>query len=294
MVHRQIALELGGWNNVKANADTEFYYRLQALKGANSIREVQPGTPLSLGRGSESLLTQQSSTHLITQYGGARKQYIDFAKAWHKNTTDLSIKSGDHNLGLPFPVPPVLLNNATASTNEVNNAEYHRCLTALDEEWYLLSNKDVDAQGIGIYEHYWQSGEAEDRAPSLFFIPSAYKYCFPQYAQERSPTWHALTNGWEFNRPLTLQGDVRNTSGRHVVLVGHQVTSQIFGAERSLLDMLFALSNAGYKITLILPSAIYTDYIDKCSQLVDTIQFLPLSWFNESRKNKRCTRKLLV
>jgi glycosyltransferase involved in cell wall biosynthesis len=48
--------------------------------------------------------------------------------------------------------------------------------------------------------------------------------------------------------------------------------------------MLFALSNAGYKITLILPSAINTDYIEKCSQLVDTIQFLPLPWFNESRK----------
>lgn len=284
MVHRQIAVELGGWNNVKANADTEFYYRLQALKGANSIREVLPGTPLSLGRVSESSLTQQSSTHLITQYGGARKQYIDFAKAWHKNTTDLSIKNGDHNLGLPFPVPPVLLNNATASTNEVNNAEYHRWLTALDEEWYLLSNKDVDAQGIGIHEHYWQSGEAEDRAPSPFFIPSAYKYWFSQYAQERSPTWHALTSGWEFNRPLTLQGDVKNMSGRHVVLVGHQVTPRIFGAERSLLDMLSALSNAGYKITLILPSAINADYIDKCSQLVDTIQFLPLPWFKESRQ----------
>ncbi|MEC8374617.1 MAG: glycosyltransferase family A protein, partial [Pseudomonadota bacterium] len=57
MVHRQIALELGGWNNVKANADTEFYYRLQALKGENSIREVLPGTPLSLGRVSKSSLT---------------------------------------------------------------------------------------------------------------------------------------------------------------------------------------------------------------------------------------------
>ncbi|ANB21085.1 hypothetical protein A6K25_07180 [Alteromonas stellipolaris] len=284
MVRTKIALYLGGWDVVKANADTEFYYRLQAFKGTESIKEVLPGTPLSLGRVSDSSLTQQSSTHLITQYGGARKQYIDFAKAWHKNTNTLSLKRDSDNAGLPFPVPPVLLNNLVPATCAVNEAEYHRWLKALDEEWYLLSNKDVDAQGIGLHEHYWQSGESEDRAPSPFFIPSAYKYCLPQHTQKKSPTWHALISRWGFTRPIIIQGDAKNTSGRHIVLVGHQVTSQIFGAERSLLDMLYALSNAGYKITLILPSAANKDYIDRCRQLVAIIQFLPLPWFIKSRK----------
>lgn len=284
MVHRQIAIDLGGWDVVKANADTEFYYRLQALTGSESIKEVLPGTPLSLGRVSDSSLTQQSSTHLITQYGGARKQYIDFARAWHRNTNNLSLKRGSQNLGLPFPIPSPLLNNATPDASAVNEAEYHRWLTAFDEEWYLLSNKDVDAQGIGIHEHYWQSGELEDRAPSPFFVPSAYKYKFPQYAEQQSPTWHALKNGWAFTQPVIIEGDVKDALGAHVVVVGHQVTSQIFGAERSLLDMLFALGKAGYKVTLVLPSANNPDYIKRCEKLVANIHFLPLPWFSKSRK----------
>jgi glycosyltransferase involved in cell wall biosynthesis len=283
MVHRQIAVELGGWNVVKANADTEFYYRLQALKGAGSIKEVLPGTPLSLGRVSKSSLTQQTSTHLITQYGGARKQYIDFARAWHKNTNSLSVRSGDHDLGLPFPIPPELLNNVAAKAHEINEAEYHRWLSALDEKWYLLANKDVDAQGIGIHEHYWQSGEAEDRAPSPLFLPSAYRYCYLQHAPKESPTWHALTHEWDFNQPIVLKGKLKNRK-KHIVLVGHQVTHELFGAELSLLDMLSALDEAGYKVTLILPSARNTDYISKCIELTDSIQFIPLPWFRATRE----------
>ncbi|WP_348681480.1 glycosyltransferase [Alteromonas mediterranea] len=293
MVHRQIAIDLGGWDVVKANADTEFYYRLQALTGSESIKEVLPGTPLSLGRLSDSSLTQQSSTHLITQYGGARKQYIDFARAWHRNTNNLSLKRDSNNLGLPFPVPPVLLNNATPDGCAVNEAEYHRWLTAFDEEWYLLSNKDVDAQGIGIHEHYWQSGELEDRAPSPFFVPSAYKYKFPQYAEQQSPMWHALINGWAFTQPVIIEGDIKGALGAHIVVVGHQVTSQIFGAERSLLDMLFALRKADYKVTLVLPSANNPDYIERCEKLVTSIQFLPLPWFSKSRKTSHVLESYL-
>ncbi|MDO6578832.1 glycosyltransferase [Alteromonas stellipolaris] len=284
MVHRKIALDLGGWDVVKANADTEFYYRLQAFKGAKSIKEVLPGTPLSLGRISDSSLTQQSSTHLITQYGGARKQYIDFARAWHKNTSSLSLKRDNKNAGSPFPVPSALLCNPVTEAQEDNAIEYNRWLTAFDEEWYLLANKDVDAQGIGIHEHYWQSGEVEDRAPSPLFIPSAYQYCNSNHAFQKSPTWDALSNGWNFDKPVVAEGGLQNRAGSHIVLVGHQVTSQIFGAERSLLDMLCALGNAGYRVTLILPSAKNVDYIEKCRKLAESIQFLPLPWFRKSRK----------
>ena len=284
MVRTKIALDLGGWDVVKANADTEFYYRLQAFKGTENIKEVLPGTPLSLGRVSDSSLTQQSSTHLITQYGGARKQYIDFAKAWHKNTSSLSLKRDSRNAGAPFPVPPVLLSNAVTKVRETNEAEYCRWQKALDEEWYVLANKDVDAQGIGIHEHYWQSGEVEDRAPSPLFIPSAYQYCYLSYAFQKSPTWHALSNGWNFDEPVVAEGDLQIRAGSHVVLVGHQVTSQIFGAERSLLDMLYALGSAGYIVTLILPSAKNVDYIEKCKKLAESIQFLPLPWFRKSRE----------
>jgi glycosyltransferase involved in cell wall biosynthesis len=282
MIRKDIAIQLGGWDVLRANADTEFYYRLMALEGGDSIKEIMLGIPLSFGRVTDTSLTRQSSTHLITQYGGPRKQYLDFARVWHRNAKNLKLKRDAESAAVPFPVPPVLLSNNDIKVQKSNEREFCRWQTALDENWYLLSNKDIDERGVGLYDHYWQSGESEDRAPSPLFLPSAYQYCYLQNALDVSPTWHALTHGWDFNQPVTLKGKSKK-SGIHIVLVGHQVTSQLFGAEISLLDMLGALSDAGYRITLILPSARNTDYVKKCLDFVEAIKLIPLPWFRQTR-----------
>lgn len=282
MVPTRIAFELGGWDNIKANADTEFYYRLTAKYGDNCIKEVMPGVPLSFGRVTESSLTRHSETHLVTQYGGTRKQYIDYARIWHMHSSELTLHRKSSTDGKPFPVPPALLKNSGSEEFGDNSIELERWQNALDESWYLLANKDVDMRGTGLHEHFWQQGEQEDRAPSPMFVPSAYSYSVLRESVSVKPTWHALKHGWDFNKPVQIDGS-KESSGEHIVVCGHQVTSQLFGAERSLLDMLNALSEANYKITLILPSANNSEYINKCSEFVESIQFLPLPWYRKER-----------
>ncbi|WP_429072991.1 glycosyltransferase [Aeromonas veronii] len=109
MIRREVFERLGYWDRVSVNADTEYYYRILAAYGPESIVEVLPGVPLALGRRHEGSLTMQPETHWRTQFGGVRKEYMDAAHEWHKECA----KSNDWYMPFaptarPFPVPELI------------------------------------------------------------------------------------------------------------------------------------------------------------------------------------------
>ena len=109
MIRREVVERLGYWDRVSVNADTEYYYRILAAYGPESIVEVLPGVPLALGRRHEDSLTMQPQTHWQTQFGGVRKEYMDAAHEWHKECA----QTGNWYLPFapterPFPVPELI------------------------------------------------------------------------------------------------------------------------------------------------------------------------------------------
>lgn len=109
MIRREVFERLGYWDRVSVNADTEYYYRILAAYGPESIVEVLPGVPLALGRRHAESLTMQPETHWQTQFGGVRKEYMDAAHEWHKECA----KTGHWYLPFaptqrPFPVPALI------------------------------------------------------------------------------------------------------------------------------------------------------------------------------------------
>ncbi|MFM5314185.1 glycosyltransferase [Aeromonas veronii] len=109
MIRREVFERLGYWDRVSVNADTEYYYRILAAYGPESIVEVLPGVPLALGRRHEGSLTMQPETHWRTQFGGVRKEYMDAAHEWHKECA----KSNEWYMPFapterPFPVPDLI------------------------------------------------------------------------------------------------------------------------------------------------------------------------------------------
>lgn len=109
MIRREVFERLGYWDRVSVNADTEYYYRILAAYGPDSIVEVLPGVPLALGRRHGASLTMQPETHWRTQFGGVRKDYMDAAHEWHKECA----KTGNWYLPFapkarPFPVPELI------------------------------------------------------------------------------------------------------------------------------------------------------------------------------------------
>lgn len=90
MFRREVFDDLGFWDSVSINADSEYYYRILRFYGKNSITEVMPGIPLAFGRTSKDTLTTKSETHFRTQFGGVRKDYMDAAHGWHRSVSLVS------------------------------------------------------------------------------------------------------------------------------------------------------------------------------------------------------------
>ncbi|WP_273346567.1 glycosyltransferase [Alteromonas australica] len=279
LIKRDVYQTLGGWDEIAANADTEFYERMKCVFGKPSVLEVMPDIPLSFGRSHSSSLTQSKDTHLVTQYGGVRKQYMDFARIWHRHSTELYNPSVCNSR--PFPVPPTLLKQA----NKENDEQFKRWSDALDEQWYSTVYEDVNILGLGLHEHFWRTGEANGRYPSLLFCPEAYRYKF-NVDEKESPTWHALNSQWDFNSPVEIGGKQKHTDalGQKVALFGHSVSENIFGAERSFIDIARALHKANLDVTIFLPSCANTSYVEELKCYSSSIIFLPLPWVKGTRE----------
>ncbi|MEE3026278.1 MAG: glycosyltransferase [Pseudomonadota bacterium] len=293
LVRKDVVATLGGWDEVKVNADTEFYERCLAKFGQTAIKEVMPDIPLSFGRTHSSSLTQNTETHLVTQYGGVRKQYMDFARAWHNNSSNLKL-SRESDLRM-FPVPSnMLLASSKPSVLKENTARFHKWTRALDENWYTQIYDDVRSMGLDLHDHFWGKGEKEGRYPSSLFNPQAYTYKF-ELPNTVSPTWHALNNdSWDFSAPVSIKGFTKCKGGLHVALFGHAVSETVFGAERSLVDMAKAMSQSDIKVTLFLPSCANTSYIEELREVVNKIVFLPLPWAKGRRKPTEAITQYLV
>ncbi|WP_050984769.1 glycosyltransferase family 2 protein [Thiorhodococcus drewsii] len=104
LFRRTVFEELGFWDRVTVNADTEYYYRIIHAYGADSIREVYPGLPLSFARHAPNSLTQRAETNLKSVFSGMHKDYQEAARLWHEQArrpSDLYLPA--HPGQRPFP-----------------------------------------------------------------------------------------------------------------------------------------------------------------------------------------------
>lgn len=110
MFRRRVFEVLGFWDEVRAEADTEYYYRIRAAFGIEAVGEVLPWVPLAFGRQVANSLTSVGRTHLATQFQGARADYRAASQAWHsqaREPEDLFVPR--EPVRRPFEAPPVLL-----------------------------------------------------------------------------------------------------------------------------------------------------------------------------------------
>ncbi|MGM0767996.1 MAG: glycosyltransferase family 2 protein [Pseudomonadota bacterium] len=108
MFRRVVFERLGYWDQVRVEADTEFYYRIRTAFGPGSTGEVLPGIPLAFGRVVPTALTVMSATHLATQYAGVRADYRKAAFEWHA-TADGELYLPRQPEQRPFPAPVAIL-----------------------------------------------------------------------------------------------------------------------------------------------------------------------------------------
>jgi glycosyltransferase involved in cell wall biosynthesis len=269
--------QIGFWDRVKADADTEYYYRVMARYGPEAIMEVLPGRPLSLGRVHARSLTQSSQTHIRTQVLGARQSYQTAARLWHSSLAEFPerLKLSEQPARRPFSIPDVL----SVGDEEAEQTDYQLVMNSelFDIIWYLRRNTDVRRSDVDPVEHYLNHGAAEGRNPSPFLNTTAYKaaYNVPQM----NPIVH-----WESQPAIHRPSPLPVFRGRlaerrpNALVFGHAAEGQIFGAERSLVDVLDAMIRAGLIPSLVLPKVGSQKYLEKLLELSSSIHVCNMEW----------------
>ncbi|NEV61130.1 glycosyltransferase family 2 protein [Thiorhodococcus minor] len=113
MIKRSVFEQLGYWDRVSVNADTEYYYRVIQAFGTSRVKEVLPGVPLAFARHLSTSLTQNPETNVQSVFGGVRKAYQDAADQWHtqaRTADDLYMPAYPETR--PFPAPPEICRSA--------------------------------------------------------------------------------------------------------------------------------------------------------------------------------------
>lgn len=102
LVRRSAFDRVGHWDSVRVEADTEFAQRLGNHYGHEALATVRPSLPLAFARFSGATLTQQTATHLRTQFYGLRRIYGEASRWWHRANGGAPVMPEQ---GRPFPVP---------------------------------------------------------------------------------------------------------------------------------------------------------------------------------------------
>lgn len=170
-----------------------------------------------------------------------------------------------------------------------------------DAEWYMNTYPDVRASGIDPLDHFLTLGYRLERNPGPKFDVSRY---LEHYSDIRNsgynPLLHYIRYAKKENRsrfpvepvaPETLEmpfdfpikrqsGGVNRVPGRPTVLLcAHVVGNELFGSERSLIDMLRGLRAMNLNVVMATPLTNNRRYIDfLAAQSCAVVQF-PYGWW---------------
>ena len=287
MFRRSVFETLGYWDRVDINADTEYYHRIQAAFGAEAMREVLPGVPLAFGRSQSESLSHHGPTSLRTRLIGLRRDYEDAAQRWHRSANrpqDLRLEAAPAQR--PF-LAPALMVRGQRPVRSAHPMDLVQQSGLFDAGWYLSTYADLQDQALDAFEHYWLHGSIEGRDPGPNFSTSGYRARYSQRADYEEPAlWHYLDRGRAAgNEPLpSFDGALAGLEQQPTILMcAHQAGIELYGAERSLLDVLAALHRLQVRAVVTLPSAVNAEYLATVRARSATVVVLPYRWWHAQR-----------
>ena len=292
MFRRDVVDRLGFWDEVRVNADSEYLARIEAAYGTSSVAEVEPELPLAFGRVSELSLSQQGETHLVTQFEGVRARYMSAAKRWHeraKATGDFYLSAGGSTR--PFPAPREFV-RAEPDVGSDDDRDLIEASGYFDAGWYLRRYPQLQDTRIEALDHYWREGRFAGHDPGPDFSQSGYVFQSRGTVPLENALIHFLRNGRSIELeplPVIEGAQAGLPKARTVMLCGHQAGAQLYGAERSLVDVARGLDQLGYRILIVLPTAINESYIETLRQSCSAIAVLPFGWWQRGRAPEPAT-----
>lgn len=292
MVRRDAFTALGWWDDVKVNADTEYRERLIAAYGAASVQGVMPGIPLAFGRASAASLSQGGESHLVSQFTGGRYHYMAAARCWHEAAgTPGALYLPRHPERRLFYAPSAMLREDKRNPQPLAFKDHLRASDIFDPGGYLTRYIDLQLAMVDPFEHFCQAGSMEGRDPGPNFSTSGYRRNHQQALEGcgLAPWQHYLLHHAQadahLEEALPVWDGQRSEQGRFTVLLcAHQAGATLFGAERSLLDVLDAMTALGWRVVVLLPEANNAVYEEALRQKSHAVAVVPYGWWQQGKR----------
>lgn len=171
-------------------------------------------------------------------------------------------------------------------------------------QWYLSIYPDVANDSYwqtNPAEHYLRFGAAENRDPGPGFSSSGYKLRYALPAEITNPLLDAIsrfasvavsTNAHNITdgKPLppfaqvSVDGCITpNSDWPWLLICAHSSGPQLFGAERSLLDVLEALAQLPWNVVVVLPSVCAVSYLQSVQAYASKVVVMPYSWWRQDK-----------
>lgn len=227
LVPTETIREFGGWDRVRAHADSDLIERLREYFGRDSLVETDISVPLSFFLVTGSNLTEASSTSLRSVDFGARREYSEQARFWRRRTFDREEipTYRAHNRSdsaSPFYCPSALstLREKTNRTYDLVlgsdlalqggtrncNLAYLKCAQELGLRVGVFNTPRYRKRRSGaiddVYRELFQSGEIDLLTPEddveakalLLHHPPVLQHAFDGYPRVKSRSHYMLVN----------------------------------------------------------------------------------------------------
>ncbi|MCB8889550.1 glycosyltransferase [Vreelandella malpeensis] len=292
MIRRGVLETLGFWDEVRVNADTEYRERLEAAFGPGSLVEALPGVPLAIGRASGDSLSQQSASHLTSQFTGMRYHYMAAARQWHaKASAPADLYLSKHPSIRPFQAPVAMVRAPQAPLSDaLTDEERLRASSLFDPGWYVERYIDLQSAMIEPFEHFLAVGASEGRDPGPDFSTTGYARRYEEaLSTSGQAAWahylHALEKGQATHHDAlpVWPGERAHAERPTVLLCAHQAGHTLFGAERSLLDVLDAMNTLAWNVVVLLPEAGNAAYEATLKARCKALAVVPYGWWQQGK-----------
>jgi glycosyltransferase involved in cell wall biosynthesis len=189
-----------------------------------------------------------------------------------------------------------------------------------DEDWYLSKYPDVRAAGLHPIIHYLKYGELLGRDPNPNFSTRFYLEEYPDVAESGvNPFLHYITFGMRerrassgrsgketvfaqgieqgsvFSIPPLLKSerlDIQNKKGAiksvrfapTIMACAHVAGNNLYGGERSFIDIVEGLSSVGYNVLTIVPKHDNSAYLETLLQYSTRLISFNYSWWRKNHQ----------
>lgn len=168
-----------------------------------------------------------------------------------------------------------------------------------NEDWYVSTYPDVALTGMDPLEHFLRIGTALKRDPGPDFDSAGYLEANQDVRRAGlHPLLHYIRHGREEERPARprcdqeqqpdvgarIAGDMPRRPGRTTVLLcAHTAQQQLFGGERSFLDMADGIGALGFNLVVTIPDTGNAAYLEALQQRCMAVYHLPIPWWRADK-----------